>query len=106
MDPRVGSWHDEIWVPGGVKRRILSCHLPPAQRYTIIALQNRTECCLEFTASAVIKCFLSCLVNSAPTSPPGRRLATNDNPGRLTEESPSLSSAGTSPSEGVQGGGG
>ena len=30
----------------------------PGHRYTIIALQNSTECCLEFTATAVVECFM------------------------------------------------
>ena len=38
----------------------LSFRVPPGHRYTIIALQNSTECCLEFTATAVIECFLGC----------------------------------------------
>ena len=35
---------------------------PPPPR-TKKALQNSTECCLEFTAAAVIECFIGCLVS-------------------------------------------
>ena len=45
-----------------MKRRILRFRIPPGHRYTIIALQNSTECCLDFTATAAIECFLGCLV--------------------------------------------
>ena len=46
---------------GGMKRRIFSFCVPPRHRYTIIALQISTDCCLEFTASAAIECFMGCL---------------------------------------------
>ena len=48
-----------------MKRRILSFHIPLGHRYTIIAVQNSPKCCLEFTASAIIECFLACLVSSS-----------------------------------------
>ena len=50
----------------GMKHGILSFCIPPGHRYKIIALQKSTQCCLEFTASAVVKCFVGCLVSSAP----------------------------------------
>ena len=66
----------------GMKRRILSFCRPLGHRYTIIALENSTECCLEFIATAFIECFLGCLVSPAL---PGCLLATQylDNLGRF-----------------------
>ena len=51
-----------------MKRQALTFRIPLGHRYTIIAHQNSTKCCLEFTAAAVIECFLGCLVDSAPQS--------------------------------------
>ena len=72
--------------PRGMKRRTLSFRITPGHRNTIIALQNSTECCLEFTATAAIEGFMGCLVGSTP---PGCRLATQyiDNLGCLDEPS-------------------
>ena len=41
-----------------MKRGILSFRTPPAHKYRIIALQNSTNCRFEFTATAVVECFL------------------------------------------------
>ena len=70
----------------GMKHRIHSFHIPPGHRYTVIALQNGTKYCLEFTATGVVECFLRCLVSSAL---PRCRLATYylDNLRRFDEPS-------------------
>ena len=58
------------WVPsllsGGLKRQILSFRIPLGHRYMIVALQNTTQRCLEFTATAVIEYFMGCLLSSSP----------------------------------------
>ena len=64
---RSPSWQwPHLWVEGGrksggMKRWILRFRLPPGHRDTIIALQNSTECCLEFTAAATIECVMGCV---------------------------------------------
>ena len=53
-------------------KRLASVY-PLGHRCEIVALQNSTECCLEFTATAAIECCLGCLVSPSPL--PGCRLA-------------------------------
>ena len=48
---------------GGMMCWILSFRLLPGHRYAIIARRISTECCLEFTASAIVEYFMGCLVS-------------------------------------------
>ena len=60
--------------------RVLGFCMPPEHRYTTIA-QLSTECCLEFTAIAVIECLMGWRVGSSPSRGAGQP----DTLGRLDE---------------------